>query len=192
MVTLGSVTDRNPDAKLTKQPHAPAPLRLAAVDLLDVRRGRRNGEALAAMLEAGADPITAAKGDGWRGVVGLLHSWAGVVRDAKRITPPDRATVTGEAAFLLRHSLWIAEQPWVSDFYREIKRLDSGVADAVAEWRARRIGKCPNEPNGKPCSGPLMPSDDGGVHCPRCGRTWNDGQLRHLGLVQLTTEGQNA
>lgn len=191
MVEPGSVTDRNPDAKTTKQPHAPAPLRLAAVDLLDNRRGRRHGEALEAMLEAGVDPVSARTPDGWRGVVGLLHSWAGVVRDAKRITPPTRITVAGEAAFLLRHSLWIGEQEWVGDFYREIKRLAESMADAVAEWRARQIGKCPAEIQGKPCRGPVFPSDDGGVHCPRCGATWNDQQLRMFGLVQLTTEGES-
>jgi hypothetical protein len=172
-VQPGSV-DANPESQATKRAHPPVPLRLEVVDLLDQRLGRR---------WLGTQPA-----EDRHGAVGVLETWARLVREERNIDPAGPATVVGEAAFLLRHRLWIVEQPWVDEFYDDIKTLHRAISDAVGDYRPRPVGRC-HVPDGQSdCGGPLMPSPWGGVRCGRCGSTWDAGHLRQLGLAQAAPE----
>lgn len=159
VVEPGSV-DRNPESKRGKRADPPAPLRVDVIDLLDIR------------------PLP---GEDWRGVIGPLVKWGMRVRTERRIDRPARTTVSGEAALLLRHRLWITEQPWVGKFYAEMDDLHRELADATGDYRPRPVGTHAEKDDGAHCGGPLMPSDTGGVHCPRCGTKWTRGQLGILG-----------
>lgn len=152
--------DRNPETKQGKRAHPPVPLRLEVIDLLDIRQ----------LL-----------GDDWRGVIGILVKWGMRVRTERRIARPIKTTVSGEAALLLRHRLWIVEQEWVGEFYAAISDLHRELADATGDYRPRPVGVHAEKDDGTRCGGPLMPSDNGGVHCPRCGTKWTHGQLGILG-----------
>lgn len=161
VVEPGSV-DRNPETKQGKRAHPPVPLRVEVIDLLDIRR-------------------LLATPDDWRGVIGTLVKWGMRVRTERRIDRPDTTTVSGEAALLLRHRLWITEQDWVGEFYAAIGDLHRELADATGDYRPRPVGTHAEKDDGTRCGGPLMPSDNGGVHCPRCGQKWSHGQLGILG-----------
>lgn len=78
VVQHGSVPS-DPGTKHTKQPDAPAPFRLEVRDLVDSRRGYQHH-----------DDGTPILSDNRRGVLGLLHGWATVVREERN--QPARCT----------------------------------------------------------------------------------------------------
>lgn len=169
-LTPGSV-ETNPESKTTKAADPPVPVRLEVLDLLDTRHGRRWLGTQAAQDR--------------RGVLGTLESWARMVREERNLaTPDDAATVIGEAAFLRRHLLWIAEQPWVDELYDDIRTLHRQLADAVGDYRPRPVGRCGVATEDGECGGALMPSRwSVGVYCGRCGASWTETDLERLGLV---------
>ncbi|MFC0626162.1 hypothetical protein [Kribbella deserti] len=145
VVEHGTVTS-NPETAHTKRPDPPAPMRLEVIDMLERRPGR--------------------------GVLGLIHGWAQLVRDERHLTVPCRcrhdpethhdttqpactvahcdcteyrsvaATVTSECALLTQHAGWITTQPWVSDLYTELKPLVRHLQDAVGDYRPAPLGMC--------------------------------------------------
>lgn len=190
----GSV-DANPDGRHSRRIDPPAPVRLAVLDALDTRRGRRHGEALAAMLNNGGppDPATSITTD-HRGMLGALLPWTAWVRELRHLPQPDTATIATETSVLWQHRHWIITQEWVAyrqpgahdieGFYPEMRQLHSILADTVGAWRPRPVGTCRTEIRlGVECRGPLLPNQDDGVHCPKCGRHWPPDRLAHLGLV---------
>lgn len=165
--------DRNPEAKTGRNVVAPAPMRLEIIDLLDGRHGRQ---------WSGIAPK-----EDRRGAVGTLHAPAQQIREAKKIAPELNPTVAGEAAFLSRWLLWLCEQEWVSDAFKEIKKLHNQLGDAIGERRTRPVGTCvveteDGDETGQ-CGGPLFPSLTGGVYCARCQDSWDIDELRRLGLL---------
>lgn len=196
----------NPENAQTKQPDAPAPMRLEVVDLLDVRPGF--------------------------GALAILHGWAEAVRDERKLTRrctcsharpshgrgrgTDKhrcttagcaclvfqevpATVSGECGLLIGHLAWCTQQDWAGDFHREIKDLTRVLADTVGDYRVRPIGKCaawidrPGAPLQVLCGGALvMDRDKEGVVCLGCGKDYQaNAELRELGLIVGAMFGDN-
>lgn len=136
----------DPGTKHTKRPDPPAPMRLEVIDLLDVRQER--------------------------GALGIVHSWAQVVREernqpanctcghlalghrsygAVRCTAkkchceayePIKPTVTAECHLLVSNLPWIVEQGFAGDLYEEIRVLQRTLTDTVGDYRAKPVGKC--------------------------------------------------
>lgn len=133
----------DPGTKHTKRPDPPAPMRLEVTDLLDVRPGR--------------------------GVLGVVHSWAELVRDQRHDTrpclcgharpshtdnrcsmigchcrdyTPVTATVTRECAYLITNLAWCTGQHFAGDLYAEIKQLARAIDDTVGEYRPKPVGSC--------------------------------------------------
>lgn len=164
------VADRNPEAKASKRTDAPAPMRLEVIDHLDDRLALRWN---------GTVPT-----DKRRGIVGVLHDHAQRTRDDRNLTPLNQPpTVSGEAAFLQRHSLWLSEQEWVTEVHYDLKRVNNQLRDAIGDHKPRPVGVCVVTSDKGECGGPLLPSRVGGVWCPRCGDTWDIDELRRLGLL---------
>lgn len=143
VVDHGSVP-ADPGTKHTKRPDPPAPMRLDVVDLLDVRPGF--------------------------GVLGVVHSWAELVREERR--QPQRCvcghmalghpqqghctatrctcagyrpavhSVSGECGVLVANLPWAVQQDWIGDLYAEVKQLHRTLADTVGEYRRKPVGKC--------------------------------------------------
>lgn len=196
----------NPETARTKQPDAPAPMRLEVTDLLDTRNER--------------------------GALGILHAWANAVRDERRL--PRRCTcnharpshgtgrgpakhhctaagcgcsryheiphtMAGECALLLAHLAWCAQQDWAGDLYDELRILQRQLADTVGDYRAKPVGKCaaltdrPGAPVPVLCGGALVMDRTGhGVHCVTCGtRHEANAELRELGLIVGAMFGDN-
>lgn len=133
----------DPGTKATKRPDPPAPMRLEVVDLLDVRPGF--------------------------GALGILHSWAELVRDERHDTRPCTcsharpshtdhrcsaigcgcqryeavtATVTRECAYLITNLAWCTGQGFAGDLYDEIRVLARTIDDTVGEYRPKPVGSC--------------------------------------------------
>jgi hypothetical protein len=132
----------DPGTKHTKRPDPPAPMRLEVVDLLDTRSAR--------------------------GVLGVVHSWAEMVRDLRHDTRPCTcsharashthhcsaigcgcqeyrpvdATVARECAYLITNLAWCTQQEFAGDLYDEIRILTRTLNDTVGEYRPKPVGKC--------------------------------------------------
>jgi hypothetical protein len=195
--------DGNPESKATKRPVAPAPLRLAALDLLDTRRGRK---------WLGTEPT-----DDRRGALGTLLAIANEVRIGRSSEPQTDGHVLTEAD-TIRHGLpQLAAVEGISDIFKEIKALHRDLGAAVGQYPPRSVGKCYLPPqhllhdketcacachltgeactlvldgdtdcNGHwaqdhACRGPLLPIATG-VVCVRCDTKWTHNELRLLGL----------
>jgi hypothetical protein len=164
--------DRNPEATTTKRTSPPVPIRLAALDLMDHRRGRK---------WQGTEPATDR-----RGALGTLLAIANEIRDGRNIgaRTGENAHVLGEADMIRANLDWLTEHDMVADAYREIHTLHRQLGDAIGEYPPRPVGTCKVIPDGEtePCGGPLLPNH-AGVICPRCHSTWDHDRLRLLGLT---------
>lgn len=162
--------DRNPEQKATKRPTAPTPLRLAALDLLDTRLGRK---------WQGTEPTIDR-----RGALGALLSIANEIRTSNGSTPRQTSTVLHEADTIRGQLDWLTNQDWITDTYQEIRILHRELGDAIGIYPQKPVGTCYVIPTDETeeCGGPLLPTHSG-VHCPRCGANWGNDELRRLGLV---------
>jgi hypothetical protein len=189
----------NPESAKTKQPDAPAPMRLEVTDLLDTRDGR--------------------------GALGVVHAWAQLIRDERRLPArrchcdharpthgqgrghdkghctaagcgcrtytPGPYYVHAETRLILAHLDWCGQQEFAGDLYRELKDLTRQMSDTIGDYRARPVGKCaawidrPGAPLQVLCGGALvMDRDKQGVVCLGCGKEYAaDAGLRELGLI---------
>jgi len=68
------------------------------------------------------------------------------------------------------HLLSIVSEPWIGDFYRDMRALCRDLARTVGQPEERPVGKCSKPVDGDElCRGQLMRLDAGGVYCRRCG-----------------------
>ena len=130
----------DPGTKHTKRPDPPAPMRLEVIDLLDTRSER--------------------------GVLGIVHSWAELVRDERQLerrcacghllaahpeghcnrcdcqTYITQPTVASECSLILGHLAYATGCDWAGDLYDEIRVLARTLQDTVGEYRPKPVGKC--------------------------------------------------
>lgn len=176
-LTQGTELEPNPGSKATKRTVAPAPLRVAALDLLDTRKGRK---------WQGTEPT-----DDRRGAIGTLLAIANELRALRNSTIKNDSHVLGEADYIRLSLETLSKQEWVTDAYKEIKKLHRELGDAVGIYPARPVATCtvvdPNTDDPHACGGPLYPSKAGGVYCAECSSTWDTLDLRRLGLTLGTT-----
>lgn len=101
-------------------------------------------------------------------MLGLLHSWAQLVREEAKLSPGDGpATPATEVGVLLGHLPWICRQGWVDEFATEIQALLISIRAGNGESEGKvRIGACPD------CRRALEVRLTATViRCP-CGATW--------------------
>jgi hypothetical protein len=96
------------DGRSSAAVHAPLPCREDVLSIL--------GPASRQAVTDGQDQV------GPTPFLEVLRTWVEAVEDERRLTPV-RRNVTGLVDRLLTHLRWIAEQPWVADFQREIEEL---------------------------------------------------------------------
>lgn len=77
-----------------------------------------------------------------------LESWVRLAHgemldtDTDTTDPSMHPTVATEAAWLLRHIVWVLEQQWVTELAEDVRRLSSSVRNALRE-RAEYQPRCP-------------------------------------------------
>lgn len=92
--------------------------------------------------------------------------------DPETWTPlTDKPTVASECAWLLRHIVWILDQPWIGELADDVRRL---TADARAILRIRPTyrPRCPRCPTGV-----LADAGNGYWSCTECGQTRRDSRM---------------
>jgi hypothetical protein len=162
--------DANPESKATKRPVAPPPVRVAALDLLDTRLGRK---------WQGTEPTTDR-----RGALGTLLAIANEIRANRGSTTRHTSNVLHEADTIRGQLDWLTQQDWVVESYQEIRILHRELGDATGQYPPKPVGTCYVIPDGQQdeCGGPLLPSISG-VNCPRCGTRWGHDELRRVGMA---------
>jgi len=162
----GSMPDSD-DIKRTKKPDAEAPIRLDVAALTD----RRNGP----VVQSGDIPD----------IPGVLAGWVNLVVE-ERTLDYTGVTVTENCRFLQRHNNWIAQQPWLDEYWLEIRNARRVLAQAVGHQDPKPIGKCPVLlDDGKECSTNLYADPDtGSVKCRHCHSSWSGRELVRLRLMQ--------
>ena len=107
--------------------------------------------------------------------------------DPETWTPlTDKPTVASECAWLLRHIVWILDQPWIGELADDVRRL---TADARAILRIRPTyrPRCP--------TGVLADAGNGYWSCTECGQTHRDDRMslrQAVALQQPMTVGELA
>lgn len=78
-------------------------------------------------------------------IAATLACWAKVVVDEHNIRPPDSTYVPTLAAFLLIHIDWVASQPFVVDYDREVRSLRGRAFGKAFPIHRRQfpVGVCP-------------------------------------------------
>jgi len=150
-----------------KRVDPPAPIRLDVVALLDRRT----------VSQHPGDIVP---------VLAILESWAALVREERHLRRQHPTTVTSEANLILGHLDWIICQTWVDELAKEIRDVKSALHSAIGDHAPRPVGTCPVvHPETGECGGKLYQDRYGGmsVSCQTCGETWDEHDLRRLGLV---------
>lgn len=119
-------------------------------------------------------------------VLAVITSWATIVRDDMRLTPPAQATLTSELGTLRAQHDYVTAQAWVDEYAREIHRAAQALRHVCGEHDGQPVGRCQViHDDDTECGGPLFPDRYGlmRVRCARCGETWDQDDLRRLGLL---------
>lgn len=155
--------------RYAKRPDPQAPVRLEVVVLRDMRTS----------WSAHGDPDAVS-------ILSVVADWATVVREDMRLTAPERATIASEVTTLrVQHDYAIA-QAWVDDYAQDIHRAAQALRHVCGEHEGSPVGRCQVvQDDQTTCGGPLFPDRYGlmRVRCARCGETWDEDELRRLGLV---------
>lgn len=88
-------------------------------------------------------PFNTAASEARAAILGVLGSWAGMVAQERRVTPPAR-TAAGLAAFLGRHVSWLAAHSAAAEITDEVARLVRTARSVAYPEPLRRvqIGVC--------------------------------------------------
>lgn len=119
-------------------------------------------------------------------ILAVVAGWATIVREDKRLTAPDHATITSEVGTLRVQHDYATAQDWVDEYAKDIHRAAQALRHVCGEHDGQPVGRCQIlNHDEQPCDGPLFPDRYGlmRVRCARCGETWDQDDLRRLGLV---------
>lgn len=154
--------------RYAKRPDPAAPMRLEVAVLRDTRTtwDPNQGDAVS--------------------ILAVVAGWATIVREDMHLTEPGKATITSEVGTLRVQHDYATSQAWVDEYAKDIHRAAQALRHVCGEHEGRPIGRCQVlNHDEEPCGGPLFPDRYGlmRVRCARCGETWDQDDLRRLGLV---------
>jgi hypothetical protein len=138
------------------------------------------------------DPRTAADEHGTLGLLGVLGSWARIVREDRDLRIDAAVTVASERKLLSVHLQWIAAQPWVDEFAAEVSGLLRQMQRANGTQPDPPAGRCylPTD-SGASCDGPIWVDHAAGhAHCSWCRNTWDGHDLHRLALILEQQEAE--
>lgn len=119
-------------------------------------------------------------------VLAITADWATIVREEMRLATPAEATITSEVGTLRAQHDYVIAQAWVDDYAKDIHRAAQALRHVCGEHEGQTVGRCQVvRDDTTACDGPLFPDRYGlmRVRCARCGETWDQDDLRRLGLV---------
>ena len=117
-------------------------------------------------------------------ILNLLHEWEKLIREDRGLTKPAllkkaislEAEIQEAITFAQVQLEWSGQQPWMDDFYQELRQLHSqGMAAArIFVQKSRRIA-CPTEMGDGVCNNLLKIDDEDPLdifECKKCGSEW--------------------
>lgn len=150
-------------------------------------------------------------------VLETLHSRARTVREESGETGPQTITVSGERSFLTDMLSWCARQPWIDEFFNEIRDLLGQLQRTNKTQPDRPVGICQlprfesicggriwqreqerhiwrqAEPGSDRCTRVRIKVSDGPAYCERCRATWDDPkELNRLRLIEEQRQAEAA
>lgn len=144
-----------------------SPAKLEAVVANDPRRGKPSKD---------VDHYDPWAFDDTASVLDVLHGWGRIIREERRITPPEQITVSGEVDLWVRQLEWIVEQPWIDEAYGDVTRLLGQLRAANGHRAERPYSKCPRDIDGDLCPGEVWVQDEMQAvwrrYSDRCQQTW--------------------
>ena len=132
-------------------------------------------------------PIDSTVADHRKDIVGKLASWAVTVAEKRGIHTPASPRPSGTATWLLVHLRWMAAQPWIDEFVRELTELHSRTRSLLDPTGRRRVdvGACVEPECDGRLTAMLAPVDDllpSAITCDRdAEHTWAPGTWLSLG-----------
>ena len=117
-------------------------------------------------------------------ILRLLHSWEGLIRQERRLTPPALLPMPASLAdeidtaikFQKTHLAWSSAQDWFADFVSEVFELHrQGMAVSKSFVAKKRRIACPSEVSDGSCGNLLQINEENPLEifsCHRCGNEW--------------------
>lgn len=108
----------------------------------------------------------------------VVESWARMVREDVGEKPPEgRATLSGEAALLIRRLDFITRQEWVDEMWRELREVRASLRQFNGQHKPRKVGTCTVmvDRGGifAECGTPLYAPPEGDlIRCSGCREEW--------------------
>jgi hypothetical protein len=169
----GAPQEASPKTRYIKAPSGPAPGDLVIMALFDRRT------ATARLPDDQSEPIG--------NVLHTVASWLLCVADERPLTAALPSSVLAQLALLVRHGDWIAAQPFVDDFVRELADVRKSLRAAVRDRTHTRIGTCDLPvADERPCGGALLVENGSSViRCGRCKAEWATAQEQARLRVRL-------
>ena len=120
------------------------------------------------------------------GVMGLIGAWGRHVSITRRIPQPERASITGDVAYLRVNHNWITQQDWVDEYLRELVDAAHAVRRLAGFAPDGPVGRCMSIlDSGEDCNGKVYPTKTrDGVRCAVCGREYTGYDLIRLRVAQ--------
>lgn len=141
----------NKGGKHSKSPYPAAPVNLDVVALRDARTaGGELRHILSDGLKADVSrPVPAAPV--------VVGGWLKLVAEERPLTAKLPSQVLGQLDVLKRHHEWIAAQPWVDEYLREMSELKRAISSALRDNTHRFMGRCYLiGEDGQVCNGELL------------------------------------
>lgn len=154
-----------------KNQDPPAPIDLDALSLLDPRSTAPRG------YEADGNDLP--------NLHEALHSWCRVVHeDIGGVLPSD--DLTSVVFYLNRHAGYLAAQPWVDEYWRELNDCHHALIRVSRHERPQKIGRCYLNLEDDTCNGELIQQPGTlATKCQRCGQEWKTPRERAILAVAL-------
>jgi len=132
--------------------------------------------------------------EGWRmepdgepqlGALGVLGSWAAMVRDERRLATPKQPTLYTEVEVLRVQHPWVMQQEWVGDYATELRSVRVAVRALANDPVPRPVGKCIRFRGSVECKGDVYELPDAsGVRCAKCSAIYTGLDLDRLRVAQ--------
>lgn len=149
-----------------KRTDPPAPLRLEVVALMDPRTQTS---------------------DTSMHVIGVLGSWAGMIREELNLAQPAVETMTSAQRTLVKHAVWCAGRGWFNDMRTEVLDVVKALRTVTGMHPPKPVGRChlPGKDDEK-CNGHVFEIEGtGGLRCSRCRAQWVTPQeIARFDLIQ--------
>ena len=184
-VRIEKAQEREAGGKKTKISGSPSLIRLDVMAMLDPRT--RPGEGFP-WLDGSREPD-----DGLWNVYQTIAGWASVLADEKSLDS-EYSDLTAAVKLLTAWLPTVYEQPWVDEFYTELRHVHGLLSRALGIPRPKVMGHCLSilgEGSKTHACGQTLyaPVGTSIIRCSNCGRTYNGVEIVKLRAIEMHENG---